>query len=103
MSPSSTASSSRTTRYGRAFGPARGRRAACDLTRGGRGPADGWRGRVQTGAWISSFIISVLVSIIILQSLKAIMGGTLTTLMSTVVVGALAGAIAISADMMALM
>jgi len=58
---------------------------------------------VQASAWISSFFISVLVSIIILQSLKAIMGGTLTTLMSTVVVGALAGAIAISADMMALM
>ena len=66
-------------------------------------PPLGWCGRVQASAWISSFFISVLVSIIILQSLKAIMGGTLTTLMSTVVVGALAGAIAISADMMALM
>ena len=52
----------------------------------------------QTNAWLSSFAISVAVSIVVLQSLKAMMGGLLATVLSTVAVGSIVAALAVGAD-----
>ena len=53
---------------------------------------------LQANAWLSSFAISVAVSIAVLQTLKALMGGVLATALSTAAVGTAITVLAVSAD-----
>ena len=55
---------------------------------------------LQAAAWLSSFGISVLFSVVVLQSFTAMVGGLLATVVSTAAVGSAIGALAVGAELM---
>ena len=60
------------------------------------------RAPTQATSWLTSFAISVATSVIVLQSLTALLGGLLATVLSTAVVGSAIAALAVGTEMVSM-